>query len=121
MPRHATATSFQIGQSGNPRGRAPGTRNKVTRDAREAAQRIVDDPEYREALRARMIDGSAGPMEALMWFYAKGKPSVNNPLAPNQVERLSTVDLVIRLRAALNALDAIEIAERLDTRTLCRD
>lgn len=53
-------TAFKPGQSGNPRGRAPGTRNKVTREAREAAERLVDDPEYREALRARMIDGTAG-------------------------------------------------------------
>ena len=67
-------TAFKPGQSGNPRGRAPGTRNKVTREAREAAERLVDDPEYREALRIRMIDGTAGAMEALLWFYAKGKP-----------------------------------------------
>jgi hypothetical protein len=70
----ARRTTFKPGQSGNPRGRAPGTQNKVTREAREAAERLVDDPEYREALRARMIDGTAGAMEPLMWFYAKGKP-----------------------------------------------
>ena len=47
-------TAFKPGQSSNPRGGAPGTLNKVTHDAREAAQRLVDDPEDREALRTRM-------------------------------------------------------------------
>ncbi len=42
--------------------------------ATQAAERLVDDPEYREALRIRMIDGTAGAMEVLLWFYAKGKP-----------------------------------------------
>ena len=77
MIRHiagANRTSFKPGLSGNPRGRTPGTQRKVTIEAREAAQRIVDDPEYRAALLARMIDGTAGAMEPLMWFYAKGRP-----------------------------------------------
>ncbi len=98
-------TAFKPGQSGNPRGRAPGTRNKVIRDARDAAQRLVDDPEYREALRARMVDGTAGAMEALMWFYAKGKPVER----AEQVERfphahLSDEELRVRLLEAAKEL-----------------
>ncbi|MDA1095387.1 MAG: DUF5681 domain-containing protein [Acidobacteria bacterium] len=98
-------TAFQPGQSGNPRGRAPGTRNKVTREAREAAERLVDDPEYREALRVRMIDGTAGAMEALMWFYAKGKPAER----VEQVERfpcarLTDEELRVQLLDLLQSL-----------------
>ena len=35
---------------------------------------IVDNPTYRKALKARMIDGTAGAMEPICWYYAKGKP-----------------------------------------------
>lgn len=65
---------FQPGQSGNPAGRRPGTRNRVTIEAQLAAAQIVDDPEYRAALRQRMINGTAGAIEALLWLYAYGKP-----------------------------------------------
>ena len=73
--RAARPTAFKPGQSGNPRGRLPGTRNRVTIDARDAATRLVDDPAYRAELLKRMIDGTAGALEPLMWFYAKGKPA----------------------------------------------
>lgn len=64
----ARPTAWKTGQSGNPRGRAPGTSNRVSTEAREAAARIVDDPIYREQLRQRMIDGTAGQIESLMWL-----------------------------------------------------
>lgn len=98
-------TAFKPGQSGNPRGRVAGTLNKVTRDAREAAQRIVDDPEYLEALRARMIYGTAGQMEPLMWLYAKGKP-IDRAHTENlsEIAACSNSELVNRLRAALKLL-----------------
>jgi Family of unknown function (DUF5681) len=98
-------TAFKPGQSGNPRGRAPGTHNRVTREAREAAERLVDDPEYREALRARMIDGTAGAMEALMWFYAKGKPLERVEQAvPFPLAHLSDEELRLQLLDAAKTL-----------------
>ena len=74
MPRHANATSFRPGQSGNPRGRTPGTQTKCTIEARDVCSRLVDDPVYLEALRRRLIGGTAGAMEVLVWHYAKGRP-----------------------------------------------
>ncbi len=74
MPRLANQTSFRPGQSGNPRGRTPGTLTRKTIEVRDVCNRLVDDPEYREALRRRMINGSAGSVEMLIWHYAKGKP-----------------------------------------------
>ena len=70
----ARPTAFKPGQSGNPAGRRPGTRRRVTIEAQLAATQIVDDEEYRAALRQRMIAGSAGAIEALLWLYAYGKP-----------------------------------------------
>ena len=46
----------------------------MTIEARAAATALVDDPEYRDALRMRLIAGTAGAMEPLMWAYAKGRP-----------------------------------------------
>ena len=74
MPQRATSTSFRPGQSGNPRGRTPGTRTRKTIEVRGICNRLVDDPEYRDALRRRMISGTAGGVEILIWHYAKGKP-----------------------------------------------
>jgi len=55
-------------------GRKRGTPNKVTTEAKAACNEIVDNPDYRAALLARMIDGEAGAMEPIVWYYAKGKP-----------------------------------------------
>jgi hypothetical protein len=35
-------TAFKKGESGNPRGRSPGTRNKTTVEVREMASRLID-------------------------------------------------------------------------------
>ncbi len=49
--------------------------NKATREARETAGRLVDDPEYLRRLRQRLLDGELPPaIEVMLWHYAKGKP-----------------------------------------------
>lgn len=98
-------TAFRPGQSGNPAGRRPGTRNRTTVEVREVATKLVDDPEYREQLRRRMIAGTAGPIELLMWHYSRGKPIERVETgAPNAFAELSDAELKSRLEAALRAL-----------------
>jgi len=66
---------FRRGQSGNPRGRPKGVPNKATHEVRAVAQAIVEDPEYRRNLLARVRKGKAAPaVESLLWHYAYGKP-----------------------------------------------
>lgn len=97
-------TAFKAGVSGNPLGRTPGTRNKATVEAREFAQRLVDDEEYRRSLRERLLAGSAGQMEILLWAYAHGKPPDRIETGgPGAFAELSTGELKARLEAALRS------------------
>lgn len=48
--------------------------NKATREIKEAARLLVEDPEYRAALAVRLKIGEAGPIEVLLWHYSYGKP-----------------------------------------------
>ncbi len=55
-------------------GRPKGSLNKTTTEVRDLARQIVDDPEYRQALKLRVSLGEAPHMETLLWHYAYGKP-----------------------------------------------
>ena len=98
-------TAFKPGVSGNPRGRRPGTQNKRTIEVRELCTRLLAHPDYLPSLQKRLIAGVAGPMEAVVWAYAFGRP-------PDRVERgvpgafaeLTNEELKCRLLAALTAI-----------------
>lgn len=69
------AGNWQPGQSGNPRGRRPGTPNRVTLEAKAICNRLVDDPAYQKALLKRLRAGELhSAVETMLWYYAKGKP-----------------------------------------------
>lgn len=96
---------FRPGQSGNPKGRAKGTLNKATVDAKELCNRLISTPEYAEALEKRLLAGTAGPMEGLIWAYAKGKPVDRiEQGGPGAFAAVSDEDLKTRLAAALSKL-----------------
>ena len=108
IQREPTAGSFKKGQSGNPSGKKVGTPNRITAQAREMAALIVDDPEYREGLRRRMIAGTAAHMEPLLWAYAKGKPvdRVEHG-GPGAFAALSDAELCERLENAVKSLAGV--------------
>jgi hypothetical protein len=60
-------------------GRKPGSRNKTTLQIREVARELIDDPEYLAALRERLLAGTAGSMETLLWHYGYGRPPLESP------------------------------------------
>ena len=55
-------------------GRKKGVPNKATQDVREFAQKFIDDQEYRDSLKRRILRGDATHMETLIWHYRFGKP-----------------------------------------------
>lgn len=56
-------------------GRPKGVPTKATVEVRALCQRIVNDPAYQAALKKRLESGDIAPqIEALVWFYAYGKP-----------------------------------------------
>lgn len=105
MPQRATSTSFRPGQSGNPSGRLPGTRNQSTVEVREMATRLIGDPEYLERLRERLLAGTAGAVEIMLWHYAYGKPPDRVETGtPGAFAALTTDELKARLLAAVVAM-----------------
>lgn len=55
-------------------GRPKGSVNKTTRQIREIATGLVDDPAYLAKLKERLREGKAPHMETLLHYYAYGKP-----------------------------------------------
>jgi hypothetical protein len=84
-------------KKGDPRaGRPKGSQNKATVEVREAARSFVEDPIYRESLKARLQSGDLAPaVESMLWHYAYGKPKEQVELSgPDGGAVVSAVKLV---------------------------
>lgn len=86
---------------GDPRaGRPLGAVGKITKEVREIAGNLVEDPEYVAALRVRLVEGTlAPPVEQMLWHYRYGKPKETVELTgagggPMQVLNLTTAERV---------------------------
>ncbi len=59
----------------SPGGRFKGVPNRVTRQIRDQARRMVEDPRYRRRVMRDLRRGSLAPgLEAMLWYYAYGRP-----------------------------------------------
>lgn len=77
-------------------GRAKGTPNKATVEVREVARRLVEDPEYQDRFKRRLLAGELAPgVEQMLWAYAYGKPKETIELQGNGGGPLQTIMRVI--------------------------
>lgn len=78
-------------------GRKAGTPNKATREIQEAARGLLEDPAYVSSLRDRLIVGTAGAVESLLYHYAYGKPKEtvehSLPMVPVVIDLLTPGDV----------------------------
>jgi hypothetical protein len=101
-------------------GRQRGTPNKVTVEAKAFCACIVDDPHYQARLRKRALSGQLPPaIEAMIWYYAKGKPKEQVSLDVNRaadIERrlLKGRELMQQYAKAEKEADRVKRAEKLD-------
>jgi hypothetical protein len=81
-------------------GRPKGVVPKATREVRDAARALVDDQDYRAALRVRLKAGTAPHMETLLWHYGYGKPTERIEVkdTTNEFEDLTAEQLRERAR-----------------------
>jgi CHASE3 domain sensor protein len=72
---------------------------------KEFLRSVIEDPEYQEALRARMIAGKAAHMEQLATYYTLGKPQ-------EQVQVQTSPSMSKMLLMALQTANEIEQERR---------
>ena len=57
--------------------------DKVTLEIKEYARAVIENPDYQEKLKQRLLDGSAPQLEILMHYYAYGKPKPERDVGNN--------------------------------------
>ena len=81
-------------------GRPKGSLNRITKQAREFARKILDSEEYRNSIERRIgKDSLPGGVEVMLWYYAYGKPT-------------EKVDVSFSETADLSDLTEAQLAER---------
>lgn len=61
---------FKKGQGGRPKGAI----NHATREIQAIARALVEDQSYVRSLKKRLVAGKAPHIEAVLFYYAYGKP-----------------------------------------------
>jgi hypothetical protein len=73
-------------------GRKKGVPNKATLEIKAFAQKLLSDPAYVAALEQRLLTGTAGAVEPLLYHYGHGKPKEtiehSTPMRPVVVDLL---------------------------------
>ncbi len=71
--------AYQKGQSGNPKGKPPGTKAKITPEVQQLARSIIERKEYMDRIKAQAVEGTLHPkIESMLWAYAYGTPKAED-------------------------------------------
>jgi hypothetical protein len=65
---------FKKGQSGNPRGRVPGTPNRSTKEMKEWSLELFQSEEWRASAKKRILAGKAPHLETHVLAVVMPKP-----------------------------------------------
>ena len=78
---------------GRKKGRPKGAKNKATL-LKEWAAKVLNDPQYRENARQRVLEGKAPMLEQLIWHHVAGKPKevVEQHVRPLVIDTLTDAD-----------------------------
>lgn len=116
----------------NPRpgpGRPRGAMGALTKQAREAASRILDSAEYLMSLKTRANQGTLPPpVEIMLWHYRYGKPKDQIVITQSEenLTELTTEELALRAKAIADDLDqarslATMVMDEAETRVASSD
>ena len=89
-------------------GRPRGAMGALTKQAREAASRILDSAEYLMSLKTRANEGTLPPpVEIMLWHYRYGKPKDQIVITQGEenLTELTTEELALRAKAIAEDLD----------------
>ena len=92
-------------------GRQKGTPNKVTREARDIANGLIDDPRYIRKLSRDFRTRKVNPaIESMVWYYGKGKP----PEGLDVTNKVDMPGLTARMEKAAKRMSMQELEELRD-------
>lgn len=98
-------------QAGNTYGRKAGVPNRLTKEARALAGRIINDPLYLKNLMERAQKGMLPPaIEMMLWAYTFGKPVESIEVTTHQGNGRDLADLTDEQLAEMAANTAREAA-----------
>jgi|GEM_PF-1753937 len=87
------------GSDSAPDGRIVTKKREYARPLRERARELLEDPEYIEALRDRLIAGEAGALESWLYRYGYGEPKPDK--ADEEQERQRFEDIREEVKAII--------------------
>jgi hypothetical protein len=94
--------AFKKGQSGNPKGRPRGAKNKATVAIQQFARSVLESPRYRQLMLRRASKAQLTNMETqLLHFYAFGRPRYDISADVDMTPRERSVSVWVQILSQL--------------------
>jgi hypothetical protein len=108
--RRANLKKSVPGGDDNPDGKIVTKKRQYSRPLRERAREMLEDPDYCEALAARLLIGEAGAVEVWLYRYGYGEPKADKRDEQEERERFEAIrkevqDIIEKGKAEGKVLD----------------